>query len=610
MLNAHQAAVLETAGRRAGISCFPEMLEFIREQYADRTAFSYTRNGEQRQVTYAAFCEDVHDAALRLPRAGVPVGLLGENRYEWIVSYFAVVLSGNIAIPLDSSANPETLRYELENAGCSNIIHTERYSALVREMQVSYAMHLSAFSMEDMAAGGGSAVHLYSPGSPEEKDRIRTLFKGASVAIYTSGTTSKPKGVLLSQEGIILDAVAATRLLQFHATLLLFLPLYHVLGFTGGVLIPMLEGCTVILASENRNILQNIRLSGAECTLAVPAMLRMFRDAVRDAGNDLSLLGNVRQIISGGAALAPELFDFFEENGIAIQIGYGLSESSCAVSVNGNGARHRNTVGLPLDCCRVKIKDPDANGCGEILVAGRNIMLGYLNAPDLTEKAFDGEYFRSGDIGYLDEDGHICITGRCKNLIVMSNGKKVAPEELESCIGMIPRVKEVIVFLTGGGAEKEAIAAEIYADPKADPDICRQQILEAIDSLNRNLPFYKRVQKVYFRDSEFEKTSTRKIVRKPSAVSACPAEQPAGGELQSILSRVAEIIGRLTDVSPETVAPDSELFNDLGLDSLYYASLMCELCDMYGITIPEEKYRSIRTVRDITSAIQAEKATA
>ena len=192
----------------------------------------------------------------------------------------------------------------------------------------------------------------------------------------------------------------------------------------------------------------------------------------------------------------------------------------------------------------------------------------------------------------------------------MSNGKKIAPEELENCISIMPHVKEVIVFLSGGDKEKECIAAEIYADPKADPDRSRQEILESIDSLNRNLPFYKRVQNVYFRDNEFEKTATHKIVRKPMACNAREAAQKVNSEQHSILNRVAEIICKLTDIPAGTVAPESERFNDLGLDSLYYASLMCEISEIYGINIPEEKYRSIRTVHDITSVIQEERATA
>lgn len=591
------------------VTCFDEMIEYIQEQYADRTAFLYTQNGEQKLVTYDTFYNDVSKLSSRFTQKGMPIGLLGENRYEWIVTYFAIQISGNTVIPLDNSANLETLISEMDNARCSNIFYTERYSSYVQEIQNSYTRPLSTFLINNILEDDCSPFSLYSQNTSEEAKEIRDLFKGASVVIYTSGTTSKPKGVLLTQQSIIANAVSAAKLVQFYPRILVFLPLYHALGFTGGVVIPLLEGCTVILNNENYSILQNIQSSGAESLLAVPAMVKMFKDAIVDTQNDTSLMGNIKQIICGGAALAPELYDFFEDIHIAIQIGYGLSECSCAVSVNGNSARRRNAVGQVLDCCSVMIQDPDQNGCGEILVTGKNVMLGYLNAPDLTEKAFDGGYFKSGDLGYLDDDGFIYITGRCKNILVMSNGKKIAPEELENYIGIMPHVKEVLVFLLDRDEEHELIAAEIYVDPQTDSDESRQLILEAIDKLNRDLPIYKRIQRIYFRDNEFEKTATHKIVRKPVVSSIHDAEQKAGGVEQTVFNQIADMIRKLTDVPDETIAPDSELFNDLGLDSLYYATLMCQISELYGVTISEAEYRSIRTVHDITSIVQKDKVT-
>lgn len=586
------------------MTCFAEMIEYIKEQYANRTAFSYTQNGEQKLITYDTFCNDINKLSYRIPRMGIPIALLGENRYQWIVAYFAIQISGNIVIPLDNSANFETIMSELDNARCSNIFYTERYSSFVHEMQNSYSRPLSTFPINNILESDYSIFRLYSQDTSEEIRDLRDLFKGASVVIYTSGTTSKPKGVLLTQQSIITNAVSAVRLVQFYPRILVFLPLYHALGITGGVIIPMLEGCTVILSNENYSILQNVQSSGAESLLAVPAMVKMFRDTIVDAQNNTSLMGNIKQIICGGAALASELYDFFENIHIAIQIGYGLSECSCAVSVNGNSARRRNAVGQVLDCCSVKIQNPDQDGCGEILVAGKNVMLGYLNAPGLTEKAFDGEYFKSGDLGYLDEDGYIYITGRCKNILVMSNGKKVAPEELENHIGIMPHVKEVLVFLSDREDKHELIAAEIYVDPKSDSEESRQSILKAIDKMNRNLPIYKRVQRIYFRDNEFEKTTTHKIVRKPVICSTHNADQKVSAVQQTIFSQIADMICKLTDVSGESIALDSDLFNDLGLDSLDYTTLICQISELYGVTISEEKYRSIRTVYDIASLIQ------
>ena len=585
---------------------FDGLLDLIQEKYAGRTAFSFADGSGRRTVSYETFCQDVRRAARRFTRTGIPVALLGETRYDWIVLYFAIVTSGNIVIPLDNTANIETLLSELDNAGCSNLFFTERYRSLVRELRDSCKRSLSLLPAE---IRNEEAFPLLHPDTPEEASRLTALYKGASVVIYTSGTTSRPKGVLLTQWSIITDTVSAAKPLKYHPRVLSVLPLYHAYGMTCGILISLFQGCTVILSDDSRSLLQNIRSSRAETMPAVPAILKMIRDNIAEAENDLSLLGNLRQIICGSAAISPDVYDFYNRNGICIQVGYGMSECSCVVSVNRIGARKGTTVGPPIDKCYVRIKDPDPGGRGEILISGDTVMQGYLNAPDLTEQAFDGAYFRSGDIGYLDEDGHLCITGRSKNLLVMSNGKKVVPEELEGSISGMPHVKEVLVFLSGGNGEREAVAAEIYLNPGADPEQARQEVLEAIDRLNRNLPIYKRVLKVFFRDREFEKTGTQKIVRKPAASLRGKAMKPEEAP-KAVTRQIADLITRLTGVPAEEITPDSELFTDLGLDSLYYTTLLNEVCERYGVTIPERLFRSIRTIRDITSVIQAKTAPA
>ncbi len=593
---------------RQGLTSFSGLLGYIREQYKDRAAFLFARDGKQQQVTYGDFCDDVLAMSRRFTRKGLPVGLLGENSYEWIVAYFAIVLSGNIAVPLDNTANLKTLITEMDKACCSNLFYSGRYGSIVRDLRKSYPRFMASFPMDCAVEGSAEPFDLYQ--DPEEAAGFDDLFKGASVVIYTSGTTSGAKGVLLGQRSIVRNTVCTADYLECRPRVLVLLPLFHAYGLTCGVLIPLVEGCTTVLADEGLSMIQNLSASGAGTMLAVPAMLRMMMDCVIDAGGDLSLLGNVRQVVCGTAVLAPEILAFFEDRGIAIQLGYGMTECTCAVSINRLPDRRRDTVGPLVACNTVRISEPDQDGRGEILVTGENLMLGYLNEPELTRKAFVDGYLRTGDIGYLDGDGHLHITGRCKNLLVMSNGKKVAPEELENSISMLPWVSEALVFLAGGDTGRETIAAEVYIDPRDDSDRARQSVLESIGEMNRNLPIYKRIQQVFFRDSEFEKTSTRKIVRKPVTAGRPEAPREPDEAQQAITRRIADMISGMTDLSPEQVRPDSELFSDLGLDSLYFASLLSEICTQWDITISEENFRAIRTVNDITSIIRKEKATA
>lgn len=583
---------------------FREMLDYVKGQYAERVAFVYSNNNEQELITYETFCNDVLKLSRKFTTKRTPIGLLGENSYEWIITYLAIEVSDNIVIPLDHSANLETIVSEMETAECANIFYSDRFRPFVQEVQKNNKRSLlSAICMNNIQSDERDTFELYDQNNSEKTSKSKDLFKGASVVIFTSGTTSQSKGVLLTQQSIIANSVSATNLIQFYPKILLFLPLYHAFGITGGVFIPMLEGCTVILSNENYSILQNIQSSGANTILAVPAMVKIFRDTIIDAHNDVSIMGNVKQIVCGGATVAPELYDFFENIHIAVQIGYGLSECCCVVSINGNTDRRRNSVGQVVDCCSVKIMNPDQNGCGEILIAGKSIMIGYLDAPDLTAKAFDGEYFKSGDLGYMDDDGFIYITGRSKNLLVMSNGKKIAPEELESCICMIPHVKEAIVFLLMGERSHESVAAEIYIDPKSDSEKVRESVLESIDNLNRNLPIYKRIQRICFRSNEFEKTSTHKILRKPKAIGAADEIFNIDEEKQKDYRQLIELISKFSVVPIGEINLESDLFNDLGLDSLQYTSLMCEISDQFRLEFSGEIYKSINTVCDIVSII-------
>jgi long-chain acyl-CoA synthetase len=228
----------------------------------------------------------------------------------------------------------------------------------------------------------------------------------------------------------------------------------------------------------------------------------LFKSVIKSFG------GNLKLIVSGGAPLDPRYVKGFREIGIIVLNGYGITECSPIVSVNRNEYYRDGSVGQIYSCCEVKIAEPDENGHGEICVKGKNVMLGYYKNEQATKEAFDGEWFKTGDIGYLDQDGFLFISGRKKNLIILSNGKNVYPEEMEYAILTdIPYVKEVVVY-----AESDAIVAEIFLDDKNYPD-CTLTINGDISRLNRTLPLYKNIGKIVIRDIEFPKTTVKKIKR-------------------------------------------------------------------------------------------------
>ena len=218
--------------------------------------------------------------------------------------------------------------------------------------------------------------------------------------------------------------------------------------------------------------------------------------------------GNLRKIVCGGAPIRAEVGEFFDNIGISLINGYGITECSPAVTCNRPGKCKPGSVGVPMDCCQIKIHNPDDEGVGEIYVKGTNVMLGYYNEPEATAAAFDGEWFKTGDYGYIDSEGFLFIRGREKNLIILSNGKNVSPEELEDKLSRIEYVKEVLVYEENG-----FITAEMFLNEEDFPD-ARQRIKGDIDEFNRKMPLFKNIGKYKIRDDEFPKTTTLKIVRK------------------------------------------------------------------------------------------------
>lgn len=579
------------------IYSFREMMDFICKQYANNTAFSVLRKGFHESITYSKFGEDVNNLSNSLKVKNVPIAIFSENTYELIVLYFSIVISGNIVIPLDTSASVDSVISELESSKCSIILCSERYFGFLKCMQENSEKKISVVLISDIFKTGSLEESVVCPQTDRIHENDTNIFDNSNVIIYTSGTTSEPKGVMLTQKNIISDAVSTSKKLNFCSKVLLILPVYHAFGLTVGVILPLLEGCEIVLCDGSYTIMKCVQISKAESTIAVPAIMRMFHDNIIACNGNANVMGNIKQIVCGGAMLSADLYDFFEGMGMDIRVGYGLTECAPVVSMNGNEIKKRGSAGQILDCCAVKIQKPDQKGCGEILVKGTNVTKGYLNSPQDTIRGFESGYFKTGDIGSIDDDGFLFITGRRKNTLVLSNGKKVAPEELESYISVIPYVKEVVIFLTKKSESREAIVAEVYIEEKDNYEESRKKVLQEVGKLNGKLPIYKRINEVLFREFEFKKTSTKKIIR----ISEKDTIQ------NEIAKPIIGLISELTDVTYESIRIESDLFDELELDSLNFMSLLCELSERHEVEFFENDIRAIRTVWDLSRLIYREK---
>jgi len=516
-----------------------ELLINCVSKQGEKPAFIYqNRKREHVKIAYNRFKDDVDAFGTYLHQKGIKncnVAVFGENSYEWILTYFAVTCGGNVIVPIDKDLPADEVKNLVEHSSCTVIIYSETYTDIIDKL---IADNLLRINMNDISKHIESGRRALKNGI---SDFIDFCVEGKRLAsiVYTSGTMGLSKGVMLTHENLAANTVATCQNVYISNGTVLLLPLHHTFGLVAGVLCVLLHGHYVYINKSLKNINQDLMIAKPEHLSLVPLFVegfykRIWENAEKQGkakvlkhlirfsnftllfGIDLrSVLfksivnafgGNLKLIISGGSGIDEKYIQGFKNFGITVINGYGITECAPVVATNRNKALKSGTVGFPLSCNRIRIDKPNENGNGEILVNGENVMLGYYKNPEATAEAFDGEWFKTGDLGYLDKDGFLYITGRKKNLIILDNGKNVYPEEIEGYLAAIKQIKEVVVY-----AKNKLITAEIFPDTEIGN--AEQIIREKIALLNKTLPMYKQVQSIIFRQIEFEKTTTQKIKR-------------------------------------------------------------------------------------------------
>jgi len=540
-----------------------ELIEWAGEQYADRLAYSYREKAsakEKIEISFQKLCADVRALASKLRAmdlAGKHLALIGKLTYEWVVTYFAAMAAGAVLVPLDRDWQAEELLDTVKKANCSCLFAD-------RDLMDKVAV------IADGAFLTAPPVFL---GTKEEKHSVfsyleegRALFEEApdlyfsapinpmktSLLVFTSGTTGKGKGVMLTQNALLSDMAAVIHYLDYGKKTVGVLPPHHTYGSTVMFIAHAMIGSEIYLSSGNRYITRELSEECPEHLVLVPLYLETFyrkilaslkekgkyelvmktmklSNALRKVGIDqrrkfFSAIhdvfgGKVKTVISGGAPLSGEILDFFDGIGIPVLNGYGITECSPLISVNRSKHTVPGSVGDPIDCVSVLIDEPNEEGEGEILVKGPNVMLGYYNDDVATAEAFKNGYFRTGDYGKIDRHGVLYITGRKKNLIILSNGKNVYPEEIESELSSVPGILDIVVYegQSRRGISYNAIVAEVYPDyeymTKNGIEDVNAYLKPYIDSFNKKTVPYKKIAFVKVRKEEFPKNTLRKIQR-------------------------------------------------------------------------------------------------
>lgn len=559
------------------ITDLKHMLNTSVELYGDNVAFRqrFEKDKPFREITYREALDTVNGLGTALIAHGLKgkrISVIGENCYQWATSYLAAVCGTGVVVPLDKELSAEELKQLIIEADVSAVLFAKKYEKMFKEMMASgdtgLEMLVNFSPADECGEGVFSWESLVEEGKKLVESGDRSFIDAEiyademSVLLFTSGTTGIAKGVMLSHRNICEDLMSAPTILNVNTWDIFFsvLPVHHTYECTCGFLMPLYKGAsiayceglkyivknlaevqpTMILAvplifeSLYNNIMKNVRKQGKE---GLVRKVLALNKVTKKVGLDLNKLllkdilkvfgGRMRVLISGGAAIDPAILQFFNDLGFISVQGYGLTE--CAPMAALNPDRHKymrnSSVGHLLPGMEVKIEDKNEDGIGEICVKGPNVMLGYYNMPEETAKVIKDGWFHTGDLGYVDDEEFIYITGRKKNVIITANGKNVFPEELEYYLGRSTMVSESMVWAQEDESgqdtvivatikpDMEEVEAAIGKDAAGDADQVEKLLWTEVDKINENLPFFKKIKKITVRREEFEKTTGKKIKR-------------------------------------------------------------------------------------------------
>lgn len=540
------------------------------ESRGDKPLFSYFAfDHSLSEITYAQFGAMIKNAAAGLTSlgyAGRRIAVIGETSPEWLCMYLAVLSVGGVAIPMDRELAPDEIKKFLDWVEADGIAYAPSLENTMRSLRESNcrASIYIPFAGDTKTLSVVSFSQLCRIGVPSvdagfEYPDLTGRENELAEFLFTSGTTGSSKCVMLSQKNIFSVVMAACETVDFcpDDTVVSVLPMHHTYELmctlaemaygihicindtlshviknfklfrpTGLVLVPL------FLYTMHKKIWSEARKSGKENVLKLGIIAsgtmnaarldfrrRIFADVLNAFG------GRLEKVICGGAPLDPVTIEAFENFGISVYEGYGITECSPLAAVTPYYARKYGSVGLPVPCCEIRI-DPIC-GCtnergyysGEIEVKGDNVMLGYYDNDEANSEVFteDG-YFKTGDVGYIDDDGYIFITGRQKSVIVLENGKNVFPEEIEEYLSHIDQIAECVVVGRTQDTGRIELTALVYPDYSKFPDgtdeaTVRRSLEYSIGAMNKKLPSFKRIMRIEIRSTEFEKTSAKKVKR-------------------------------------------------------------------------------------------------
>lgn len=540
---------------------------FILEKFNPKEAF--------KEITYKEFRSDVISLGTALNDflkiKDTRIIIIGENTYHWYVSYMALLCGSGIAVPVDKELPENEIINVINRSKATAVIYSTKKKEVLKRIMESNSTNVKYFiQMNSNDELNGKTVgldYLIKQGNILLNNgnnnylNIEIDPNEFKVLLFTSGTTSNSKGVMLCNRNLAENVNAVSAYVKLYETdrLMSILPLHHTYESTIGFILPLACGCSISICQGLKYIVPDLKETKPTAILTVPLLVESLykkinanikkskkegmvnsmihiTNALKSVGVDIkrkvfdeiyeNLGGNLRIIVSAAAPIDAKIGKWIEDIGIAFLQGYGLTETAPIAALTPEYKTKVGSAGKPVICADIKIDNPNENGEGEILIKSETLMLGYYEDEEATKEAIIDDYFHSGDIGYIDSDGYLYITGRCKNVIVTQNGKNIYPEEIEVLLSNVSEIKEIMVYGkqdTEKKNEKELIiTARVIPnyeeiEKKYGKDLTEQQIYDIIwgkiKEVNRQLTSYKAIKCLEIKEGEFAKTTTMKIKR-------------------------------------------------------------------------------------------------
>ncbi len=534
------------------------------EGFGENIAFKYKENKELQEVTYSKFAEDIKKIAEVVLDSDIKrVAVIGNNRYEWCVTYLGVTTAGKIIVPLDKALTNIEIEKLLQRSKADVIVYDEKYQEAVDEAikqgcNIKYKVCMDNTETEgvikfsDLLEKGKKIIDL----GKTKYDEVNINDDEMYIMLFTSGTTNEPKAVMLSQKNICTNISAYQYNFRMYNTdtLLSFLPLHHTFECSITFIYGTYCGATIAFCEGLRYIATNLKEFKITVFVAVPLVLetmaKKIKKAIADSGkqgmiNAITKMSHgllklhidlrkklfkpvlkqldeyLRVVLYGAAPMDKETIEWYNDLGIELIQGYGLTESSPVLTAESSDRKKAGSIGIPLKNVQIKINNPDKDGVGEILGKGPNIMLGYYENDEETKKALEDGWLHTGDFGYIDNEGFVHITGRQSDIIVLRNGKNIYPQEIEFLINKLPYVVENLVYARNKTKTDTMLCAKIVYSKEnlvehfgeKNEDEYKELIWEDVKNINKELPSFKHVKEITITEEPLQKTTTQKVKR-------------------------------------------------------------------------------------------------